>query len=48
MALRYLTKTLALAAVALDSGVVQLQRVAADVAAFEAGAPHAGAYPFDD
>ena len=48
MALRYLTKALTLASVALDSGVVQFQRVAADVAAFEACAPHAGAYPLDD
>jgi hypothetical protein len=43
MAFRYLTKALALASVALDFGVVQLQRVAADVAAFQAHAPHAGA-----
>jgi hypothetical protein len=48
MTLRYFAKALALASVALDSGVVQFQRVAADVAAFEACAPHAGAYPPDD
>ena len=34
--------------VSLDSGVVQDQRFAADVLAFEPGAPHAGAHPLDD
>jgi len=43
-----LAKALALAAVALDGGVVQYEGIAADVTAFEAGAPHAGADPFDD
>ena len=48
MSLGYLTKALSLATVALDSGVVQFQRIAADVPAFETGAPHAGAHPYDD
>src|ERR1017187_3644775 len=48
MSLRDLAKALALASVALDSGVVQFQRIAANVAAFEACAPHAGAHSFDD
>src|ERR1035438_10483496 len=48
MALRYLSKTLPLGAVMLDPGVVELQRVVADVAAFKAGAPHAGAHSLDD
>jgi hypothetical protein len=43
-----LAKALALLAVALDRSIVELQRVATDVLAFEAGAPYAGAYPFDD
>ena len=48
MALGNLAKALALAAVSLDGGTVQFERIAADVAAFKAGAPHAGAYPFDN
>ena len=36
-----------MAAVALDGGIVQHERAAADVLAFEAGAPHAGADPLD-
>src|ERR1035437_367594 len=43
-----LAQTLALAAVLLDSGTVQYQRLTADVLTFEPGAPHAGAHPFDD
>ena len=35
-------------AILLNSGMVELQRIAADVPAFEASAPHAGAHPFDD
>jgi len=48
MVLRDLSKALTLTAVALDSSVVQLQRIAADLAALEPGAPHAGAHPLDD
>ena len=43
-----LAKALALAAVTLECGMVQLERIAADVAALELGAPHAGAHPLDD
>src|SRR5664279_4705679 len=43
MALCDLAKTLPLGAVMLDPGVVEFQRVAADVAAFKAGAPGCGA-----
>ena len=43
-----LTDALALAAIALDGGVVELQRLASDVLALKPGAPHAGAHPFDD
>ena len=48
MAFGDLAEALALAAVSLDCGVVQYQRIAADVLAFEPGAPHAGAHPLDD
>jgi hypothetical protein len=48
MAVCDLTKALAMLAVSLDSGVVQDQRFATDVLAFEPGPPHAGAHPFDD
>ena len=48
MALCDLTKALALAAIALDSGVVQFQWVTSDVTPFETGAPQAGTHPFDD
>ena len=34
--------------VALDGGVVEDQRIPADVPAFEPGPPHAGAHPLDD
>jgi len=44
MAFRDLTKALALAAVAPDSCLVDLYRVAAGLTAFETGAPHAGAH----
>ena len=43
-----LAQALAMLAVAYDRGMVQHQRIAADVLAFEAGAPHAGAHPFDN
>ena len=48
MALGDLAKALSTAAVLLDSGMVQYQRIAADVLTFEAGAPHAGADPLND
>jgi F420-0:gamma-glutamyl ligase-like protein len=48
MALGDLADALALAAVALDSGTIQLQRIAADMLAFEPCAPHAVAHPLDD
>ena len=48
MAFCYLAKALALAAVPLDGSIVEYQRVAADVLAFKAGAPHAGAHPLDN
>jgi len=38
-----LAKAQALAAVALDSGMVQFERIAADGAALELGAPHTDA-----
>jgi hypothetical protein len=37
-----------LAAVTLNGGIVQLQRIPAYVLAFEARAPHSGAHPLDD
>src|ERR1700751_3749895 len=48
MALGDLAKALATAAIATDGLVIQRQRSASDVAPFELGAPHAGAYPLDD
>ena len=48
MAFRDLSQALASAAVFLDSGTVQYERLAADVLTFETSAPHAGAHPFDD
>ena len=48
MAFGDLAQALAMLAVAYDRGMVQHQRIAADVLAFEAGAPHAGAHPFDN
>jgi hypothetical protein len=38
-----LADALALASVALDGGVVQIERIAADVTAFDPGAPNARA-----
>ena len=35
-------------AILLNSGMVELQRIAADVPAFEAGSPHACAHSLDD
>ena len=43
-----LPDALATLTVLLDSKVVQHQRSPADALAFEPGAPHAGAHPFDD
>jgi hypothetical protein len=43
-----LSQALAPAAVFLDIGTVQYQRLASDVLTFETSAPHAGAHPFDD
>ena len=43
-----LSETLALAAVTLDGGIVKYERLPADVAALELGAPHAGAHSLDD
>src|ERR1035437_313590 len=48
MAFGDLAQTQALAAVLLDSGTVQYQRLAADVLTLQTSAPHAGAHPFDD
>src|ERR1035441_1072158 len=48
VAFGYLAKALALAAVMLDGGVVQYQRIASAVLAVEPCAPHAGAHPFDN
>ena len=48
MAFCNLAKTLSLAAVSLDGGVVQFQWMAADVTAFESGSPHACAHSLDD
>ncbi len=48
MELGDLAQALAMLAVALDSGMVQHQRIAADVLAFEPGAPHAGAHSLDN
>ena len=43
-----LARALPLAAVALDGSIVECQWLTADMLAFEAGAPHAGAHPLDD
>ena len=43
-----LSKTQAALTVLLDGEIVQAQRSSADVLAFQAGAPHAGAHPLDD
>ena len=40
-----LPEALALAVVALDGGIIQCERISADMLAFKAGAPHAGAHP---
>ena len=48
MAFCYLAKALTTLAVLLDGGVVQHQRISADVSSFEPGAPHTGAHPLDD
>jgi len=43
-----LAKTLALTAIVLDSGMVEFEPIAADMATLEAGTPHAGPHPLDD
>jgi len=43
-----LAHALAILTVSLDSCIIQCQWIAADVLAFEAGAPHSGEYPLDD
>jgi len=43
-----LSKALALAAVSLDSSIIEFEGIVADVTAFESGSPHACAYPLDD
>ena len=48
MAFGDLPDALSLTAILWDSFMVQLQWLTADVLAFEPGAPHAGAHPFDD
>jgi len=48
MAFSDLAKALAMLAVFLDSEVVEYQRLAPDVLAFEPCAPHAGAHSLDD
>jgi hypothetical protein len=48
MALGDLAQAPALAAIALDSGMVQFKGIAVDVPPFKAGATHAGARPLDD
>jgi len=48
MALRYLAKTLPVAAIAMDGFTIHGQRISSDVPALELGAPHAGAHPLDD
>jgi hypothetical protein len=48
MAFGDLAQALAMLAVADDRGMVQHQRIAADVLAFKAGAPHAGSDTLDD
>ena len=46
--LRDLAQAVAALAIAEDGLAIEIQRPAADVASFEAGAPHAGAHPLDD
>ena len=48
MPLGDLSKAQALAAVALDGGVVEYKRRASDVLTFELGAPHAASHSLDD
>ena len=43
-----LTEAHPLGTVVLDGSMVQFQRVASDVAAFEPGTPHAGAHSLND
>jgi hypothetical protein len=44
MAFGDLAQALAKLAATYDRGMIELQRIAADMLTFEAGAPHAGAY----
>jgi precorrin-3B methylase len=48
MVFRQLAQAVSAFAVPQDGSVIKLKRFAPDVAAFEAGAAHAGAYPLDD
>jgi hypothetical protein len=48
MAFGNLAQALAMLAIAYDRGMVQHQRIAADVLAFETGTPHAGSYTLYD
>ena len=43
-----LPQAVAAAAIAEDGIAIEFKRPAPDVAAFETGAPHAGAHPLDD
>ena len=43
-----LAQAVAVLAIAKDGLAIEIERPAADVTAFEAGAPHAGAHPLDD
>ena len=48
MALGQLAEALAALPIPEDGGVVEVQRLASDVLAFELGPPHAGPHPLDD
>ncbi len=48
VALRQRAETLPLAAVAQDTGPIEIQRFPPDVASFEPGAAHAGTHPLND
>ena len=44
----YLAETVALAAFSADGGLIEHQRVASDMPAFQAGPAHAGPNPLDN
>lgn len=48
VALCQLAQALATLAVPQDGSAIEIERLATDMAAFEAGAAHAGAHPFDN